>query len=167
MNSNMKNFKILCAAACSLILLLGSCRGNKNVSESLSYYDFGTSYVNASPSGMVTIRSWGSGPDKSQAIEEAKKNAVADMLFKGFKGAPAGYMTQPIVTEVNARERYAEYFDRFFAKGGEYKKFVKETSGSDDSRTKSKSGGRENFGVTVTIDRPALAKQMREDGIIK
>ena len=58
-------------------------------------------------------------------------------------------MSQPIVTEVN-----------------EYKRFVKETSGSDMSRTKSKSDGRENFGVTVTVDRPALVRQLREDNVI-
>lgn len=75
-------------------------------------------------------------------------------------------MSQPIVTEVNACERYAAYFDRFFADGGEYKRFVKETSGSDMSRTKSKSDGRENFGVTVTVDRPALVRQLREDNVI-
>lgn len=167
MNSDMKTRNILWAALCGVMLILGSCRGNQNVSESVSYYNFGTSYVNASPSGIVTIRSWGSGPDKSQAIEEAKKNAVYDMIFKGIKGAPKGYMSTALVNEVNARERYAEYFDRFFAKGGEYKKFVKETSGSDNSRVKSKSNGRENFGVTVNVDRPALQKQLREDGIIK
>lgn len=44
---------------------------------------------------------------------------------------------------------------------------MKETSGSDNSRVKSKSNGRENFGVTVNVDRPALQKQLREDGIIK
>lgn len=152
----------VCLAA---VLLMAGCRGHKEVSGTWSNYEFGTSYVNASPSGEVTLRSWGSGPNKSGAIEAAMKNAVNDVIFKGIKGGK-GYMSQPIVTEVNARERYAAYFDRFFADGGEYKKFVKETSGSDMSRTKSKSDGRENFGVTVTVDRPALVRQLREDNVI-
>lgn len=163
----MKISKLISVSLFLVALSSVSCRSNKEVSESLSYYHFETTCINASPSGLLTMRAWGSGPDKSQAIEEAKKNAVSDVIFKGVKGAPSGYLSQPIVTEVNARERYAEYFDRFFAKGGEYKKFVKETSGSDGSRTKSKSDGRENFGVTVTVDRSALAAQLKNDGITK
>ncbi len=162
----MKNLKLYLSAACFVILMLvAGCRGQKEVSGAWSNYEFGTSYVNASPSGELTVRSWGSGSDKAAAIEAAMKNAVNDVIFKGIKGGK-GYLCQPIVTEVNARERYADYFDRFFADGGEYKNFVKETSGSDKSRTKSKSDGRENFGVTVTIDRPALLRQLRADNVI-
>ncbi|MDE6361204.1 MAG: hypothetical protein K2L39_08290 [Muribaculaceae bacterium] len=162
----MKNLKLYLSVACIVaMMLVTGCRGQKEVSATWSNYEFGTSYVNASPSGEVTIRSWGSGPDKAGAIEAAMKNAVNDVIFKGIKGGN-GYTSQPIVTEVNARERYAEYFDRFFADGGEYKRFVKETSGSDMSRTKSKSDGRENFGVTVTVDRPALVRQLRDDNVI-
>lgn len=162
----MKTIKFtLTTAVVALAMLLPGCRGHKEISEAWSNYEFGTSYVNTSPSGDVTVRSWGSGPDKAQAIRAAMKNAVYDAVFKGIKGGK-GYLAQPIVTEVNARERYAEYFDRFFADGGEYRNFVKETSNDDMSRTRSKSQGRENYGVTVTIDRPALLRQLRADNVI-
>lgn len=162
----MKYAKIMLPAMCALALMLGSCRPNKEVRDSLSYYSFETSYVGTSPSGLVTVRAWGSGPDKAHAIEEAKKNAVSDVIFKGIKGAPAAHTSNPVVTEVNARERYAGYFDRFFADGGEYKYYVKETSLSDGSRTKAKSSGRENFGITVDVDRSALVQRLRADGVI-
>ena len=162
----MRIFKSYLSVAITLVMIvLTGCRGQKEISGTWSNYEFGTSYVNASPSGEVTVRSWGSGPDKAQAIEMAKKNAVSDLIFKGISGG-RGYTSKPIVTEVNARERCAEYFDRFFADGGEYRNFVRETSSSDKSRTKSKSDGRQNYGVTVTIDRSALVKQLRDDNVI-
>lgn len=162
----MNMFKIIMpVVSFAVLLLLSGCRTQNEVSGAWSTFNFSTSVVNTSPDGSVTVRVWGSGSNKASAIETAKKNALSDLIFKGVKGA-SGYQTQPIVTEVNARERYAEYFDRFFANGGEYLKFVKETSSSDKSRVRSKSDARENYGVTVTIDRPALVLQLRQDNVI-
>lgn len=163
----MKRIKLkLFLASLAMLAVMGSCRSNRVVTDTAAYSHFETSYINNSPSGSITVRAWGNGPNKAVAIEEAKKNAVADVIFKGVKGSK-GYSGQPIVTEVNARERYAEYFDRFFADGGEYGKFAKETSNSDKSRTKAKTYGREGFGVTLDINRPALVRQLAEDGVIK
>lgn len=162
----MKKIFAIILTATAIGTGLVSCRSNKDVTGSLSYYNFGTTAISVLPSGLITMRAWGGGPDKARAIEEAMKNAVSDVIFKGVKGA-SGYAGQAIVTEVNARERYAEYFDLFFADGGEYKKFVTETSSKDKSRTRAKSDGRQNFGVTVTVDRNALKQQLRQDGIIK
>lgn len=160
-----KFLPILIISAILCMTMVG-CRGSQKISSSYSNYQFGTSLVSTSPSGLLTLRSWGSGPDKNSAIKEAMKNAVYDVIFKGVKGGNGSYATQPIVTEVNARERYAEYFDRFFAPVGEWERFVKETSSKDKSRTESKSSGRVNYGITVTIDRPYLVRQLTEDNII-
>lgn len=150
---------------CATIMLQG-CRGSQRVADSMSYYNFDTTCVAVSPSGMLTLRAWGSGPDRDKAVTEAMKNAVSDVIFKGVKGGGKSYATQAIVTEVNARERYAEYFDRFFADNGEYKKFVNETSTQDKSRLEAKSNGRRNFGLTVDVDRNGLREQLRRDGVI-
>lgn len=151
--------------ASAIVLMLGSCRSRQQVSDSFAGYDFGTTLVDVSPSGMLTVRTWGSGPDKASSIEEAKKNAVSELIFNGF-ATTSDYNARALVTEVNARERYAEYFDRFFAKGGEYRKFVREASSTDKSRIRSKSTARENHGVVVVIDRNALRRQLVDDGVL-
>lgn len=160
----LKNL-IAAAAIAAALLAAGACRSNQKVADSYSNYHFATTCVNTSPSGVVTVRAWGSGPNRASAIEEAKRQALNDMIFKGIQGTK-GYAGQAIITEVNARERYAEYFDRFFAKGGEYGKFVKESSGTDKSRVEAKSNGRTGYGVTLDIDRPALRRQLQDDGLI-
>lgn len=164
MKANRKNIAMLCLAA--LMVVLTGCRGKQTVANSLSYYNFDSTLVNVSPSGELTVRTWGSGPDRASAINEAMKNAVAEALFTGYPTSNS-YMAKPIVLEVNARERYAPYFDRFFANGGEYAKFVREASTTDKSRVESKSNGRQNYSVTLLIDGNGLRSQMRNDGIIK
>lgn len=149
-----------------ICLLFTGCRGKQSVSNSYSYYDFGTTLINTSPSGTITMRAWGNGPNLATAFEEAKKNAVSEVLFKGFKTSKSP-MASALINEVNARQRYEDYFDRFFADGGEYNNFVYEASSTDKSRTKSKSNGRENYGFTLVVDRNALRDQMKKDGILR
>lgn len=161
----MKKFKFLSIVAFMGIICLAGCRSKQTIGDSYSYYNFKSTLISASPSGYITMRSWGSGPDKASAIKEAKKNAVSDVLFKGFDTSN-DYLARPLIYEVNAREKYAQYFDRFFSDGGEYENFVVETSSTDGSRIESKSQGRHNYGITVTIDRNALKNQMRADGLI-
>lgn len=161
-----KSSILLFASALLLAIGLGACRSTQKVQQSYAYYGFDTSLINISSSGMVTVHAWGSGPNKGQALEEAQKNAVADVIFKGFSTSNS-YLAKPILNEVNARERYAAYFDRFFAKGGEYRKFVKEASSSDKSRTEATTDGRKNFGMTLIVDRNALVAQLKADGILK
>ncbi len=162
----MKLIKCSYVILMAFVLLLSGCRGSQKVSDAMSYYRFDTTCIAVNPSGSLTLRAWGGGPDRNQSVQEAMKNAVYDVIFKGVKGGGQSYATQALVTEVNARERYADYFDRFFADGGEYKKFVRETSTQDKSRIEAKSKGRQNYGLTVTVDRSALKEQLRNDGII-
>lgn len=112
------------------------------------------------------MKTWGKGPSKDKAVAQAMKNAVNDIIFKGV-GNGNEYFNKPLVYEVNARERYAEYFDRFFADGGEYANFVNESSHKDGSRIKSKGASRENYAVVVEVNRSALRNQLLNDGIIK
>lgn len=128
-------------------------------------FKFDTFCVNNNGDGTFDLRVWGSGVSRDKAIEQAMKNAVSDVIFKGIKG-DGDKVQRPLVTEVNARERYQDYFDRFFANGGEYKNFINETSNKDGSRIQSKSNSRENYSVIVTIDRSALRRQLQNDGII-
>lgn len=75
--------------------------------------------------------------------------------------------TTPLVLEVNARERYAEYFNPFFSDGGEYKKFVREETGNQASRLEAKGTSINNWGVIVTVDREGLRQQLEKDGVLK
>lgn len=62
--------------------------------------------------------SLGQRENRTDAIEQAKKNAVRDVLFKGVAAGSRECSVRPLVTEVNAQERYAYYFNDFLETEG-------------------------------------------------
>lgn len=149
------------------IALFSSCSDKTTkVVSSAAYTNFETSCLGVEHDGTQKLRVWGKGVTKADAIEQAKKNAVYDVLFKGIKGT--GECNQnPLVLEVNARERYAKYFNPFFSDGGEYRKFVKEIVGNQASRLESKGSSIVNYSIMVAVDREALRNQLEKDGVLK
>lgn len=106
---------------CLLLLILAGCSSKKSVS---SYHSFESECLGVELDGSETLRAWGRGKNRTDAIEQAKKNAVRDVLFKGVVAGSRECSVRPLVTEVNAQERYASYFNDFFRDGGEYLKYV-------------------------------------------
>ena len=163
----MKSKFYVATAILAGMLLLGGCRSNKEVSGTVTTMAMETVSLGSTGDGKITLRTWGSGRNQAEAIEQAKRNAVHDVIFNGIKKGPnIGAAAKPLVPEVNAEERYAIYFEPFFSPGGEYKKFVQEEKGSAQ-RLKSQGVSREGYGVVVIVDRTALQSQLRKDGVLK
>ena len=74
---------------------------------------------------------------------------------------------RPLVTEVNAREKYEEYFDRFFKDGGEYSKYVTKEDEKKRSKDKVKTKTFVVRVITVRVLRTQLKNRLKGDGIIK
>ena len=91
---------------------------------SLSAFAQETECISKELDGSLTLRVTGSGRNRTDALEQAKKQAVYDVLFNGVIKGNTDYNMRPIMTEVNARQRYQDYFDIFFMDRGEYSKYV-------------------------------------------
>ena len=129
--------------------------------------EFETQCLGVEEDGSQTLRAWGFGKKKKDAVEQTMKNAVRDVLFKGIKEGMDGCNLRPMITEVNARERHASYFNKFFADGGKYKNFVSlkdENKKSSREHVKSSLGTR--WSVTVRVLCPKLREQLVKDKII-
>lgn len=159
---------LIVTAALGVAAGLSSCskKVTTPIAASAAYSSFETQCLGVEGDGSQTLRAWGKGTSKGDAIEQAKKNAVSDVLFKGIRGTGECNQT-PLVPEVNARERYAEYFNPFFSDGGEYRKFVKEEKGNEASRLEAKGKSITNYGVIVTVDREGLRQQLEKDGVLR
>lgn len=130
--------------------------------------DYDIESIKVEQDGSITVRVWGNGRNRADAIELAKKNAVYDVIFKGItKGVAKGIYTRPLLPTVNAREKYQEYFDIFFMDGGEYLKYVSMA----DKRLGSTNGYRGRievkFCTTVRVMIPELRARLKADGLIK
>lgn len=133
-------------------------------------YNYETECLGVEMDGSQTIKAWGNGRNRTDAIEQAKKNAVRDILFKGVRGGKPECELRPVVSEVNAQQKYEDYFSKFFADGGTYKDFISKKDGSDLHlevvQERKKSGSQETYGVTIRVLRSELKAKMTEDKII-
>ena len=133
-----------------------------------AYYEYDAECLGVELDGSQTLRIWGVGRNKKDAVEQAKKNAVRVVLFKGIHSGLSGCNTNPVVFEVNAEEKYEDYFNVFFMDGGEYLKYV---SMKDERRInlfkkdkeKEKSQHFVKYGITVRVLRSELKKRLTDD----
>lgn len=116
--------------------------------------------------GSQTVRVLGYGRKRGDAKEQAKKNAVWAVIFDGIRDGVEGCNMRPLVTEVNAKERYEDYFDRFFTDDGPYKDYVSmaDTKKRSGDKTKDKIGY--DYDLTVRVLRKELKARLKSDGII-
>ena len=96
----MKNIYLLVVFA-SLILV-----GCKTATSTASFVSYETECLGVEQDGSQTLRAWGEGRNKADAVEQANKNAVRDVIFKGIRAGKADCNMRPLVTEVNAKEKY-------------------------------------------------------------
>ena len=145
-----------------LVLALISCSPQ---SKTAGNYSYKTECMGVELDGSQTVKAWGNGRNREDAIEQAKKNAVRDVLFKGITEGRQDCEKRPLVPEVNAQMKYESYFNKFFADGGEYKTFV---SMKDQRGGATKMGARESvtFGVVLRILRSDLKQKLITDGIL-
>ena len=113
----MKKYFIV---ALLLSLTCGVCHAQR---QNSGVKEFEAECLGVEGDGSQTIRAYGFGKDKDDAVEQAQKNAVYAVIFKGItKGS--GCNMKPLLTEVNAREKYEDYFDNFFKDDGPFEDFV-------------------------------------------
>lgn len=114
--------------------------------------------------GSVLVRSYGVGKNKKDAIKQLEKNAIFAVLFDGIRAGREDCSPRPLVTEVNARERYRKYFNKLFRDGGDYKKYIKHNDTPKKSKSQYQSSSKETFyTMPITVNIPKLQKHLDKD----
>ena len=149
---------------------LFGCKTATNNSVS-GYYTYKTECIGVELDGSQTLKSWGTGSNKSDSIEQAYKNAIKDVLFNGINNGKTDCTSKPVLFEVNAKERYEEYFNKFFMDGGLYEEFVSNKDGSTNkvevTMVKEQPGSQFTYSVIVRVLKAKLRQKMITDGILK
>lgn len=116
--------------------------------------------------GSQTLRVEGYGRNRFDAREQAMKNAVWVVMFKGVRDGNGGCNTRPIITEERAHETYEDYFNIFFADGGEYLRYVSlRDTKKYSSRVNETSTGC-GYEMTVRVRRAELKDRLKRDRIL-
>ncbi|MGO4819712.1 hypothetical protein [Flavobacterium sp. W22_SRS_FP1] len=133
-------------------------------------YIYKTECLGVELDGSQTLKAWGNGRNRADAVEQAKKNAIRDVIFKGIQEGKQECNQKPLVFEVNAQEKYEVYFNKFFADGGEYRNFISlrdERIGDKLNRDRKKNTESVTNGLVVRVLRSNLKTKLIEDKIIK
>jgi len=154
--------------------LLPSCKIKDPQKRIAGNYTFEISCLGTELDGTQTVESWGYGRNRYDAAAQAKKNAVYAVLFDGIRAGrgDGGVFCElrPLLGEVNAREKYEAYFNKFFKDGGEYLKYVSlkdERIGHKTYRDKKGATHGTKRSVIVRVLRPKLKEKLITDGILK
>ncbi|QZT38393.1 hypothetical protein K5X82_05730 [Halosquirtibacter xylanolyticus] len=141
-----------------LLLILSGCSTPRFIGS----HSFHTSCLSDRLDGVVVLKSWGEGVSTSEALLNAQKVAIENLLFHGI--IDGAVLLKPMVNEVNVQQEHREYFRSFFSKRGPFKDFVSITGQKKDLFR-----SQEGFvtGVVLELKRDALRSKLVEDGIIK
>lgn len=159
----MKNF----IAPLFVLVLTFSATAQK---KTAGYYAYKTECLGVELDGSQTLKAWGNGRNRADAVEQAKKNAMRDVIFKGIREGKQECNQKPLIFEVNAEEKYEDYFNAFFTDGGEYKNYVSlrdERIGDKINRDRKKMTESVTNGLVVRILRAELKAKLIADNIIK
>ncbi len=118
--------------------------------------------------GSYLIKVWSYSKKPIVAIEQAKKNAVHGIIFKGFTGVQGVPGQRPLTNNPNLEVEQAEFFKNFFADGGKYMKFVNITNdGSVAAEDRVKIGKEYKIGVVVSVNVAGLRKDLEDAGMVR
>jgi hypothetical protein len=133
-----------------------------------AFYNYEVECLGTGVDGTQLIKVWGYGKKPNDAVEQAKKNAVHAVMFKGILAGKPGCMMRPLITDPGAEQQHQDYFDAFFKAKGKYLSFVTiSNDGSIDPKDRLKVGGQYKVGAVVSVSHSALRKELEAAGIIK
>lgn len=127
--------------------------------KTASYYSVETECVEDKLDGSFILQAWGKGSSKSEAIDQAKRNVLNDILFKGIN---KGCQMRPLIIEVNASTKYKSYVYSFF--NSDYKDFI---SIEKSPKSLKKSRKQTSYGIKVRVKVEAIRQKLITDNILK
>jgi len=129
--------------------------------------------VGTGTQGTYQIKVWSYSKNPETAIEQAKKNAIHGIIFKGFPDKDRVKGQKALAQSSNLEQKKEDFFKDFFKNGGKYLKFVTLANNGaiapGDRILVSKKFGQKEYkiGVVISVNVAALRKDLEASGIIK
>lgn len=132
-----------------------------------AYSNYETLIIGTELDGSYTLRVCGKARNSVDAYVQAGKQAVKDVLFKNLfftntKDSPL----KPLLLTPNAEQKYEDYFNAFFADGGEYRNYMSMKEKRIGSSSFTKTDAQATCITTVCVYRSRLKQKLIEDGIL-
>lgn len=163
----MKKFVILLTLLMANIAIATPCKkANKETAQ--MRYELQAA-VGQAVEGSAMVRVWTYSKKAQIAKEQAGKNAVHGILFKGYPSLNHGNTRivgrEAMIEDATSWDAHADYWQEFFKDGGRYQRYVSYiANGTPDFTTKVNKEYK--IGIVVIVQVEALRKQLQEDGIL-
>lgn len=116
--------------------------------------------------GTFLVKVWTYSKKAVIPNEEAKKNAVHGVLFRGFAANGIGCVSQrPLIKDASVQHDKADYFDAFFGKESAYLKYASISSSVPEVVKISKKEFK--VGYVITVSKDLLRKDLEAAGVVK
>ncbi len=159
---------ILFSIAFFSLLDYGIAQSKKKADKETAIWRYELEPAGTGIQGSYQIKVWSYSKKVETAIEQAKKNAVHGIIFKGFPNKERLSGQKALAQNPNLEEVKSEFFKEFFQDGGKYLKFVTlVNNGAIASEDRIKIGKEYKIGVIVSVNVAALRKDLEDAGIIK
>ena len=170
-NDKMKNIKRKISLLFIMFIsfmFVANTQSKKKANKDTIAWRYEIEVVQTGSQGTYLIKVWSYSKKPDVAIEQAKKNAVHGVIFKGFTGTLSVPGQKALTSNVNLEEEKSEFFKSFFAEGGKYMKFVSTSNdGAVAAEDRMKIGKEYKVGVIVSVNVSGLRKELETEGIIK
>lgn len=160
-----------------LILLMGvlaySCSnrglGQKRADKETAEWRYEIEAVGTGIQGFYQVKVWSYSKFPETAIEQAKKNAVHGIIFKGFPDNQRVKGQKSLFQNTTIGQEEEDFFKDFFKQGGDYQRYVTlANNGAIAPGDRIKLGRNEyKIGVVVSVNVAALRKDLEDAAIIK
>jgi hypothetical protein len=136
-----------------------------SIANSCRYKTLPTAEVNylSSKDGTITMRAIGIGVQSEDAINDAEKNALNVLLFRGL---PESEQKVALIgtNETEEKNKHKEYFNKLYYEK-RYKTFVMSSIPTTDLILHK--GGKKSIAVDIKINLVALRKDLEQNNIIR
>jgi hypothetical protein len=151
-----------------LVSCITLAQSNRNANKETDNWRYEIEAAGQGTQGNYLIKVWSYSRRPVVAIEQAKKNAVHGIIFRGYSGFNGVQGQKPLTNNPNLEMEQEDFFRNFFADGGKYMKYVNiSNDGSIAPEDRLKVGSEYKIGVIVSVNVAGLRKDLEEAGIIK
>ena len=139
--------------------------GKKKADKDTKQFRYELECAGNAVQGTYLVKVWSYSKKASVAENQCRKNAVHGVIFKGYGGRGQECVQQrPLAHNPGVETQYAEYFNSFFADGGEFQKYASIIEGTTESV---KVGKEYKVGCVVSVRKEDLRKALEAAGVIR
>lgn len=146
----------------------GMAQSKKKADKETAEWRYELEAAGTGTQGSYQVKVWTYSKNQETAIEQAKKNAVHGVIFKGFPDHERVKGQRALAQNPNLEQEQEAFFKDFFRDGGKYQKYVNLShNGAIAAGDRIKIGKEYKIGVLVSVNIAGLRRDLEEAGLIK